>query len=57
MEMRIFYNGIHIGKRRVDFFREENVVLEIMAVSELTDTYLSQALNYLEALNWKPSFF
>ena len=26
-------------------------MLEIKAVSELTDTYLAQALNYLEALN------
>lgn len=51
MEMPIFYDGIHVGKRRVDFLIEEKVVLEIKAVSELTDTYLAQALNYLEALN------
>lgn len=51
MEMPIFYDGIHVGKRRVDFLIEEKVVLEIKAVSELTDTYLVQALNYLEALN------
>lgn len=51
MEMPIFYDGIHVGKRRVDFLIEEKVVLEIKAVSELTDSYLAQALNYLEALN------
>lgn len=51
MEMPIFYDGIHVGKRRADFLIEEKVVLEIKAVSELTDTYLAQALNYLEALN------
>jgi len=51
MEMPIFYDGIHVGKRRVDFLIEEKGVLEIKAVSELTDTYLAQTLNYLEALN------
>jgi GxxExxY protein len=35
----------------VDFLAENKVIIEIKAVSELTDTHLAQALNYLEALN------
>ena len=51
IELPIFYDEIEIGKRRVDFLVEHKVVVEIKAQSELTDTHLAQALNYLEALN------
>ena len=51
IELPIFYDEIEIGKRRVDFLVEHKVVGEIKAQSELTDTHLAQALNYLEALN------
>ena len=48
-EMDIFYKGIKIGNRRVDFFVEEKVMVEIKAVTELQDVHLAQAINYLEA--------
>jgi len=48
-EMDIFYKGIKIGNRRVDFFVEEKVMVEIKAVIELQDVHLAQAINYLEA--------
>lgn len=51
VELPIFYEGIEVGKRRVDFLIDKKVVLEIKAVSELNDTHLAQALNYLEGLN------
>lgn len=51
IELPIFYEGIEVGKRRVDFLINKKVVLEIKAVSELNDTHLAQALNYLEGLN------
>jgi GxxExxY protein len=51
IELPIFYEEIQVGKRRVDFLIENKVVIEIKAVSELTDIHLAQALNYLEALN------
>ena len=51
IELPIFYDEIEIGKRRVDFLVEHKVVGEIKAQSELMDTHLAQALNYLEALN------
>jgi GxxExxY protein len=51
VELPIFYDNVEVGKRRVDFLVENKVIFEIKAVSELTDTHLAQALNYLEALN------
>ena len=50
-EMNIFYRRIHIGTRRVDFFVEAVISVELKATSELTDTHLSQGLNYLEVYN------
>jgi GxxExxY protein len=49
MEMVIFYEGIEIGLRRVDFFVEGKIMLELKAVSLLIDAHLAQAINYLEA--------
>ena len=49
MEMALSYKGRAIGKRRVDFFVEDKIMLEIKAVKELEDVHLSQAINYLEA--------
>jgi len=49
IEMIIFYDGIDIGKRRVDFFVGEKIMVELKAVSVLADLHLAQAMNYLEA--------
>ena len=48
-EMDLFYKGIKIGNRRVDFFVEEKVMVELKAVIQLEDVHLAQAINYLEA--------
>lgn len=48
-EMTIYYNGIDIGTRRVDFFVNENIMVELKAISQLDDSHLAQAINYLEA--------
>ncbi len=49
MTMSIYYQETKIGYRRVDFFVEETIMLELKAVIELTDAHLAQAINYLEA--------
>ena len=49
MEMTIFYNGENIGTRRVDFFVEQTVMVELKALTMLEDVHLAQAMNYLEA--------
>jgi len=50
-DMPIMYREVQIGTRRVDFFVEEKVSVEIKAVSQMDDTNLAQALNYLEVYN------
>ena len=49
MEMNIQYKDRGIGTRRVDFFVEEKIMVEIKAVKTLEDVHLAQAINYLEA--------
>lgn len=49
LEMGLKYKGFPIGTRRVDFFIEDKIMLEIKALKELEDVHLAQAINYLEA--------
>jgi GxxExxY protein len=51
MEMTIFYEGIDIGTRRVDFFVEENIMVELKALIKLEDVHLAQAMNYCQVYN------
>src|SRR6185312_3126922 len=51
LEMSIFYEGVNIGTRRVDFFVEDKIMTELKAVAHLDDTNLNQSINYLEAYN------
>jgi GxxExxY protein len=53
MEMTIFYRNIQIGLRRVDFFVEGEIMVELKALIELQDVHLAQGLNYLEAYNMR----
>ena len=50
-EMGIFYRGENIGTRRVDFFVEGCIMVELKALIKLEDVHLAQALNYCEAYN------
>jgi GxxExxY protein len=49
--MPIHYKGRQIGKRRVDFFVEDKIMVELKAVIQLENVHLAQAKNYLEAYN------
>lgn len=49
MEMPIFYENEEIGTRRVDFFVEGKIMVELKATTQLEKVHLAQALNYLEA--------
>ena len=51
LEMVIYYDEIEIGTRRVDFFVENKIMVELKAVIQLEDVHLAQAINYLEAYN------
>lgn len=51
LEMPIYYKGRKIGERRVDFFVEKKIMVEIKAIINLENVHLAQAKNYLEAYN------
>jgi GxxExxY protein len=51
MEMPIYYRGEQIGTRRVDFFVEGDIMVELKALIQLENVHLAQAINYLEAYN------
>jgi GxxExxY protein len=50
-EMPLFYKGYDIGTRRVDFFIEGKVMVEIKVLEKLEDVHKAQAINYCEAYN------
>ncbi|WP_298536804.1 GxxExxY protein [uncultured Algibacter sp.] len=50
-EMGLSYRGYDIGTRRVDFFVEQLVMVEIKAIEKLENVHKAQAINYCEAYN------
>ena len=51
MEMPIYYEGVEVGQRRVDFLFEGKIMVELKAITELEKVHIAQALNYLEAFH------
>lgn len=51
MEMFIYYENTNIGTRRVDFFVEDKIMVELKALTILEEVHLSQAMNYCQAYN------
>lgn len=53
-ELQIAYKGTHLEKKYIaDFICYNKVIVEIKAVSELTDIHYAQLFNYLRATNIK----
>lgn len=50
-EMPVMYRNYEIGTRRVDFFVEDKIMVELKALIQLEDVHLAQGKNYLEAYN------
>jgi len=50
-EMRIYYRDEEVGTRRVDFFVEDRVMVELKAIEKLEEVHKAQAINYCEAYN------
>lgn len=50
-EMPVFYKGVQVGTRRVDFLVEGKISVELKALIQLEPVHLAQAINYLEAYN------
>lgn len=49
--MSLEYKGYNVGSRKVDFFVEDNIMVEIKALIKLEDVHLAQAINYCQAYN------
>lgn len=49
--MTIYYLNKPIGDRRVDFFVEDKICVELKAIADLEPVNFTQARNYLEAFN------
>ena len=47
-ETPLQYKGFDVGTRRVDFFVEDKIMVEIKAIVNLEDMHLAQAMNYVE---------
>jgi len=47
--MPIYYEGVSVGTRRVDFLVADKIMVELKAISALEEMHFAQCLNYLEA--------
>jgi GxxExxY protein len=50
-EQTIYYDGIAVGTRRVDFLVKGKILVELKAVTVLENAHFAQAINYLEAFH------
>lgn len=51
LQLPIYYKNQKVGARRVDFFVDNTIPVEIKATTQLEDVHIAQALNYLEVFN------
>lgn len=49
--IKIFYEQEYIGDNVLDFLIEENLILELKAVSQLDNSHIAQVMNYCESTN------
>ena len=52
-EMPIFYDQTIIGARRVDFLVDNDIMIELKALTQLEDVHIAQLINYIEAYKVK----
>jgi GxxExxY protein len=52
-EMDIFYESAMIGKRRVDFLVDGDIMVELKAITKLEEVNVAQLINYIEAYKVK----
>jgi len=50
-EVNVSYKGLDLGKQRIDFLIEDEVIVELKAVSEINDIHLAQILSYLKTID------
>ena len=52
-EIKIEYLGIEVGIHRLDLVVENQIIIELKAVKELTDVHFAQLRSYLKATDLK----
>jgi len=52
-EVKIEYLGVEVGVHRLDLVVEDQIIVELKAVRELTDIHFAQILSYLKATGLK----
>jgi GxxExxY protein len=52
-EIKVYYEGVEVGKYFTDLFVEDCVIVEVKAISSLSDSQKAQCINYLKATKLK----
>ncbi|MEW6619021.1 MAG: GxxExxY protein [bacterium] len=50
-EVKIFYQGVEVGIHRLDLFVEDEIVVEIKTVEEISGKYYNQVRLYIRAVD------
>jgi len=48
LEKEIYYEGIKVGKRRLDLVVDNKILIELKAISEIDKSCYNQVVNYLK---------
>ena len=51
--IRVNYRDLQLGNQRVDFMVNNDIILELKTVTEITESHLAQLLSYLKTANKK----
>ena len=51
LEIPLYYEGVEVGTRRVDFLVDNKIMVELKALHQMENVHIAQGLNYLEAFN------
>lgn len=52
-EMDIIYDKVLVGYKRVDFLVDEDIMIELKALTKIEDVNIAQLINYIEAYKVK----
>lgn len=50
-QVYVVYKGSQLGMQRIDFLIEEEIIVELKAVSEINGIHMAQILSYLKAMD------
>ncbi len=56
LSMPVYYKNKQIGERRVDFFVEDKILVELKAIIQLENVHLAQAKIILKHITWRLDF-